>query len=79
MKKLFTALIAAAIGAAAVWMLGGFAPGGFAISGRVPAIIVLAGVGALMALVYAGLLALTRNPEFLALARPVLRRVIRRG
>jgi putative peptidoglycan lipid II flippase len=73
------ALVAAAVGAAAVWMLGGFAPGGFAISGRVPAITTLAGVGALMALVYAGLLALTRNPEFLALARPVLRRVIRRG
>jgi hypothetical protein len=49
------------------------------VSGRIPAIATLALVGGSMALVYAGVLALTRNPEFFALARPVLRRVTRRS
>jgi len=73
------ALVAGGAGVGLVVLLGAFTADGFAVSGRIPAIITLALVGGAMALVYAAILALTRNPEFLALARPVLRRVTRRS
>ena len=63
------------IGAAAVWALGGYSEGGFAVASRIGGIVTLASVGSLMALVYIALLALTRNPELRALVEPVLRRL----
>ena len=41
--------------------------------------VTLAVVGTGMALIYLGLLALTRNPQLAALAAPVLGRIRRRG
>ncbi len=73
------ALLAGGVGTGLVILLGAFSADGFAVSGRIPAIATLALVGGSMALVYAGVLALTRNSEFFALARPVLRRVTRRS
>jgi len=68
------AVVAGAVGLAGVWAWGGFEAGGFAVSSRLGGGVVVAVVGTGMALVYVGLLALTRNPEFVALSAPVLRR-----
>jgi putative peptidoglycan lipid II flippase len=72
-------LLAGAVGAGVLVLLGGFSASGFAQSGRAEAILAMALVGTLMALIYAGLLALTRNPEFVSVAKPLLRRLRRRG
>jgi putative peptidoglycan lipid II flippase len=72
------ALIAGALGALAVWGLGGFSEGGFAVSSRLGGGVTVAIVGTAMALVYVGLLAATRNPQLAALAEPVVRRLRRR-
>jgi putative peptidoglycan lipid II flippase len=69
------AVVAGGIGAAAVWALGGYTAGGFAVASRIGGIVTVASVGLLMALVYIALLAVTRNPEVRALAEPVLRRL----
>ncbi len=71
---LAAATIAGLLGLGAVWALGGFAEGGFAVSTRIGGGVVVAVVGTGMALVYAALLAITRNPEFAALTAPILRR-----
>jgi len=56
-------LLAAAAGAGTVLALGGYEPGGFG-TARVPgAVITCPAAGALMAIVYFGLLSLTRNPD----------------
>lgn len=69
------ALVAGGVGLLAVWALGGFVEGGFAVATRLGGGVTLAVVGSGMALVYLGLLAVTRNPQLAALAAPVLRRV----
>lgn len=71
------ALIAAAVGAGLLWLLGGFEAGGFAQAGRVQAIIAIVATGAAMSLVYAGLLALLKNPELAAATGPLVRRIRR--
>lgn len=69
---------AAAVGIGILWLLGGVGPGAFPVSGIAGAVVsgVVAGLGMLVA--YAAVLALTRNPELLAFARPILAR-LRRG
>ena len=59
-------------------LLGGFSPTGYAQSGRFEAIVAMALVGIVMSTIYAGLLILTRNPEFAAMTQPFLRRLRRR-
>lgn len=58
------ALIAAIPGVLVVWGLGGFRAGGWATSATAPSLIASALAGAAMAVVYFGLLFLTRNPDF---------------
>ena len=71
------ALAAAGVGILIVWALGAFVPGGFAIATRLGAIVTLAVAGSAMAVVYLGLLAVTRNRQLADLAAPVLRRLRR--
>lgn len=75
LNYLVLSLISGVGGAALLIVLGGYSSTGFAQSGRLEAILSMALVGTLMALIYAGLLAATRNPEFVAVAAPVLRRL----
>ncbi|HNP16134.1 MAG TPA: hypothetical protein PKI99_06710, partial [Terrimesophilobacter sp.] len=56
---------------------GGFSASGFAQSGRAQAIVAMACVGVFMVLIYGGLLALVRNPEFAAFTQPIVRRLRR--
>ncbi|MEO7349179.1 MAG: lipid II flippase MurJ [Terrimesophilobacter sp.] len=57
-------------------LLGGFSATGFAQSGRFEAIVSMGLVGIVMVVIYAGLLTLTRNPEFFAMTQP-LKRLLR--
>ena len=59
------------IGVVLLSVLGGFSAEGFAQSGRLPAIIVIAIVGAVMAGVYLALLAVIRNPELISVMSTV--------
>ena len=68
------AVVAGTIGAAAVWALGGYSAGGFAVASRIGAIVTVTSVGSLMAIIYIGLLAATRNRELRALAGRLHRR-----
>ncbi|MDQ4138586.1 MAG: murein biosynthesis integral membrane protein MurJ, partial [Actinomycetota bacterium] len=72
------ALVAGVLGAGVVLALGGFTPGGFAQSGIPQALVTLGVTGAVMAATYLGLLVISRNPDLLAVAGPLLRR-FRRG
>lgn len=58
------ALPAAAAGAGLVWALGGYRPGGFGSTNWVGAVSTSLAAGAVMAVIYFGLLYLTRNPDF---------------
>ena len=71
----FFSLVAGAVGLVVVTGLGGFAPDGFAHSGRVAGLATVVVAAAVMALVYFGLLRLIRLPELDELLSPVLRRV----
>ena len=64
----------AAAGIGLDFALGAFSRG-FAVSGAVPAIVSVAAIGAGMAVVYFGVLALLRSPELRELTAPVLRRL----
>lgn len=66
LQYLCLALVAGVVGAALLWLIGGFRADGFAVSGTLPAAISIAGVGIVMAAVYFGLLLATRNPEILS-------------
>jgi putative peptidoglycan lipid II flippase len=72
------ALIAGLLGAGTVFLLGGFTPGGFAQSGIPNALLTVAVAGGVMGIAYLGLLAVSRNPDLVAVAGPVMRR-FRRG
>jgi putative peptidoglycan lipid II flippase len=74
---LAAALIAAAAGVGVLFGLGGVGPGGFPVENRLTGILSMVIAGAVMAVVYAVLLWVTRNPEFRAFGEPVLRRVRR--
>jgi putative peptidoglycan lipid II flippase len=65
---------AAAAGIGLDFALGAFS-GGFAVSGKVPEILSVAAIGACMAIVYFGALALLRSPELRDITAPVLRRL----
>lgn len=73
------ALIAAIPGVLVVWALGGFRDGGWATSATAPSLIASALAGAAMAVVYFGLLYLTRNPDFRSTLDMVLARFTGRG
>lgn len=77
LSYLVLSLVSGAGGAGVLVLLGGFSASGFALSGRGEAILSMAAVGTVMALIYAGLLALTRNPEFASVANPLWRRIRR--
>lgn len=68
------AVLAAAAGAGVLLALGGIGEGAFPVSGPMQAIVSMAAAGAAMAVVYLGVLWLTRNPELRALVAPILRR-----
>ena len=72
-------LLSGAAGAGLLVLLGGFSASGFAQSGRAQAIVAMACVGIFMVLIYGGLLALVRNPEFAAFTQPIVRRIRHRG
>ena len=67
---------AAAVGVLLDYALGAL-DGGFAVSGRFPALLCVAVIGAAMGLVYAGMLALLRVREFGELVAPLRRRLRR--
>jgi putative peptidoglycan lipid II flippase len=63
LQYLGLAVVAGAVGLVVVYLLGGFAPAGFAQSDKVGAVVTVVAAGAAMAAVYLGLLAAFRNPE----------------
>jgi putative peptidoglycan lipid II flippase len=65
---------AGAVGAALLFLLGGTTADGFALSGKLPAILSMAVIGAAMGSVYGGALVLVRSPDLM----PVLARIIGR-
>jgi putative peptidoglycan lipid II flippase len=69
-------LPAAAVGVVLDFALGAF-DGGFAVSGRLPALLCVAIIGAVMGLVYAAMLAVLRVREFGELLAPVRKRLRR--
>ncbi|MHA7984750.1 murein biosynthesis integral membrane protein MurJ [Rathayibacter sp. CAU 1779] len=62
-RFLVAAVIAGAIGMPVLWLVGAF-DDGFAVAGRIPAILSIAAVGVVMFAVYAGMLRLLRTEEF---------------
>ncbi len=72
-------LLAGAVGALVMWMLGGFSETGFAQSGKPQAILAIAVSGTVMAGCYLGLLALVRNPELATVVKPLALKFGRRG
>jgi putative peptidoglycan lipid II flippase len=71
------ALVAGAVGCGVLVALGGIGAGGFPVESRLSGILTMILVGGLMALVYAALLWVTRNPEMRAFGEPLLRRLRR--
>ncbi|ROQ37077.1 putative peptidoglycan lipid II flippase [Frondihabitans sp. PhB188] len=76
-QYLVFSVIAGVVGVLVVTGLGGYHPGGFGLSGRVPAILTVIIAGLVMAAVYLGLLTVARIPELSAMTKPVLRRLRR--
>ena len=74
---LAAAVVAGAVGAAVLLVLGGVGPGAFPVESRLSGILAMVLVGSVMALVYASLLWVTRNPELRAFGEPLLRRLRR--
>lgn len=72
------ALPAGAVGIGILHLLGGTAAGSFAVSGILGGIVTMTVVGGAMAIVYAGLLWITRNPELRAAIDPIVARLSRR-
>jgi putative peptidoglycan lipid II flippase len=72
------ALVAAAVGAGLVWLLGGFTPGGWALSSPISAALTMAVAGGTMAIVYVVALLAVRNPEVLGFIAPFSRRLRRK-
>jgi putative peptidoglycan lipid II flippase len=71
------ALVAAAVGGAIVWLLGGFSDGGWALGSPVSATVTMGVAGVAMAALYFACLLLVRNPEAVAFVSPVTRRLRR--
>lgn len=75
LQYLGLSLVAGAVGFGVLLLLGGLDASGFAQSGRVQAIVAIAAVGAVMAIVYAALLAAIRNPELASVTSSLARRL----
>ncbi|WP_144721744.1 murein biosynthesis integral membrane protein MurJ [Agrococcus jejuensis] len=73
------AVVAAIPGVLIVWGLGGFRDGGWASAATAPALIASTLAGGAMAVVYFGLLFLTKNPDFRSTLDMVLARFTGRG
>jgi putative peptidoglycan lipid II flippase len=73
------AVPAGAVGWGILQLLGGVGPEAFPVVGRPEAIASMAVAGSAMAVVYFGLLWLTRNPELRAFGEPVINRLRRRN
>ena len=71
------AIVAGVIGAATVWLLGGYTATGWAQGSPVTAALSMAIAGSVMAGVYAATLLLVRNPEAAAAIAPLTRRLRR--
>lgn len=78
-QYLGAALVAGALGAVVVWLLGGYTSGGFGSSSRVGGLATMAAAGLAMAVVYFGILWIARNPELRAFAAPIQARLGRRS
>jgi putative peptidoglycan lipid II flippase len=74
---LAAAVAAGAVGAAVLLGLGGVGAGAFPVESRLSGILSMMIVGSIMAIVYAALLWVTRNPELRAFGEPLLRRLRR--
>lgn len=72
-------LVAGVAGLLVLLLVGGLSADGFAQSGRGEAFLCVVLVGAVMGIVYLGLLAVFRNPELSSVTETILRRVRRRG
>jgi putative peptidoglycan lipid II flippase len=77
LQYLLLALVAGAIGFVMLLLLGGLAADGFAQSGIVPAVLSIIVIGAVMSVVYFGLLLLLRNPELASVTNTVRARFSR--
>ncbi len=73
------ALVAGAAGFGIVWALGGYVDGGFATATKLQGVATCAAAGVVMALVYFGLLYITRNPDFRSTVALVLAKLRGRG
>ena len=71
---LAAAVVAGAVGAAVVWLLGGYTDGGWALGSPVTAALAMAAAGLLMAVLYLAALLLVRTPEARAFVAPLTRR-----
>jgi putative peptidoglycan lipid II flippase len=71
------AIVAGVVGAATVWLLGGYTASGWAQASPVTAALSMAIAGTVMAGVYAATLILVRNPEAAAAIAPLTRRLRR--
>jgi putative peptidoglycan lipid II flippase len=81
-RSLLALIVPIAAGIALLMALGGTAQGGFAVSSITGAILTMALIGAVMTVLYFGILWLLRSPELRGFAAPLLarlRRVARRG
>jgi putative peptidoglycan lipid II flippase len=78
-QYLGAALVAGALGAVLVWLLGGYTDGGFGSSSRMGGLATMAAAGLAMAVVYFGVLWIARNPELRAFAAPIQARLGRRS
>ena len=79
LQYLAYALPAAAAGAGVVWALGGYTEGGFGAHNWVGSLTTCMSAGVAMALIYFGLLYLTRNPDFRATVDIVMGKFRGRG
>lgn len=77
-QYLGAALVAGALGAVLVWLLGGYTDGGFGSSSRMGGLATMAAAGLAMAVVYFGILWIARNPELRAFVAPIQARLGRR-
>ena len=66
-------LVAGTVGFGVLLLLGGLSESGFAQSGSAQALVSIAVIGAVMTLVYGGLLTVFRNPEFASVTKSLLR------
>jgi putative peptidoglycan lipid II flippase len=69
---------AAGVGVGILLLLGGFGAGSFVVSGFASGFASIALTGTAMLVVYATVLAFTKNPEFVAFVRPIIARLTRR-